>query len=314
MSTLVDEQKLANFLAGAAHFTGWLEDQLVFGISSIEADPYNSLEDIASRLTDFQLPGPAAALRDWIGKIGKEENWTTEFLLELGYWHLQCALLHNPTSITQQQLDAVLVNFGQRIRQAELLSNEPTNLDTWTCVGIQEGENKNVYYRRTYWQGSLANHAAVQLAFNYGGPVAPSSTNVGTCGEFGVHSYPGGLPGRVIFPQKISLKKRSIDPFVHADWGAQQAYQRSLIATQPWRREMPVAINLGNVEKVADCLQLIDCHGVAFDLPLGENDKAAWQLWSIAACKPCKVFAILRQNNLELLSVSIAEELYQLES
>ncbi len=302
----MSEQKVLNFRAGAADFQQWLEDQLVYGLAAIESDPAARLEAAAQQLTDAQLPGPAAALRDFINRVGTEPHWADDLLHEFGYWHILCAQLMQAEGA---ELEAVMVSFGQRVRKADLLATEPTAIDNWTCTGIEQGENRNVYFRKCFWSGSTKDRSAFTLAFNYGFAVADEFPQVGTSVHSGVHAYPGGLPGRVIFPEKVTLLDEPVRPAVHHGWQAQQSFQVELLARQPWRQEMPVAVGGLVAHYEEEQLMLIDGQGAAVAIPAGSDDLRAWTVLAAAGDETFDGFGVWRNGGLQLMSIWINDRL-----
>ena len=311
----VPEQKMSNFKAGAERLAGWIADQVRFGLADLERDPRERLEAIATQLTDAQLPGPAAALRDWIPRVGGDEDWAEGLLRELGYWHLQCRLMAKADALGPELRAGLLVNFGHRVRADALTAGEPSHADTWTCVGIEAGESKNVYFRRVYWRGTRPDHAAVQVAYQYGAPPPPTQTAVGTAGEFGVHAYPGGMPARVALPASIAVARAERCPHAHATWLEQERWQEGVMARQPWRRAFPVALALAAVEYGEGRVSLADRLGRVVRVRADADDAPSWRLLALGGgAEGVAVFGEWRRGALSLRAAWAGGAMHDLRS
>ena len=303
MTDLVDAQRLANFKAGARLLQDWLQDQVRFGLATIEADPRGHFEQIAAQLTDAQLPGPAESLRALSQRVAEGGNWIEVVLDTLGYWHLQTSLMLQPERLTPQQLDGVLLALGLRVRKATLQGQETSPAQRWSCIGLTLTERSNVFARCVYWLGETTSAWAEQLDFNYGGPPTPIATQIGDAGTFGVHAYPGGLPGRALLPERRSLSNSTHAPPAHASIAQQQAYAERLLIEQPWRRRIPFLLAVARLKIEGDRLLLVDNTGEALAVPATDSDTAAWQLLAVSGGDSCHVYGVMTSGSLELLSV-----------
>lgn len=271
-------QRWRNMSAGVERFDRWLEDQLVFGLAQLEADPQGSIEPIAARLTDDQLGQAASALRAWIPAIGREEDWTVRVGDDIGYWHLLNRMWRQPQRLDADTFAGLAFAYGYRLQKAKLPELGRGVADHWSCVGVREGNDDALYYRRTYWRGTRPDRAVVQRAFNYGAPLPPAQVSVGDHGEVSMLVYPGTLPTRGILPEGVSLhtgrsKLTHQRPHRHANWRAQSAANEALAQRQPWRRYFPLAVGplhaaVGQDERGGYWLSMSDAEGHAVRLPL----------------------------------------------
>lgn len=310
MTYAVSDQRARNFHAGVAAFAEWLADRLRLGLAAVETDPATVLGEAAERLTDAQLPAPASALRSWQRRVGTEANWASDFLAELGYWHVLCARASVLEQLPPEHRDGVLGAFGIKIRRADVESAPLSLRQRWTCVGIEAAETANVFSRRTYWRGSSAEAWAVQLDFNYGSAVPPSHVEVGTSGTFGVHAYPGGLPGRIAAPTKYTPSRATEPPHRAATWAAQHAAHVSLLARQPWRREFPIAVGPLRIHRDGDHLYLTDAPGAAVPLVAAREHRAAWNALAVGAGEPVTAYGVIRSGEVFLHAVWASGRLY----
>jgi len=310
----VNEQRWINMQRGIDLLTRWLEDQLVYGLAALESDAETRIEAIASQLVDNHLPGAASSFRKLTPIIGKEQAWEDAVLKEIGYWHLISRISRKLDQLSDDQLGGLLLTLGHRFRKTDITTTEPLAVQRWTCVGIEEGDDQNVYYRRTYWRGSVAEQAGVQLVFQYGAPVAPGQTAVGTSANIALHAYPGGLPGRVELPEQITLTPFEGCPSHFSSWQAQQDANEALLKQQPWARSMPVAIGPLRIrfDESLERLCLLDLKGEEVLQPCGKTDNASWTLLSIAAHTPTTIFGQFEMGELVLHSAWVGDKLYTL--
>ena len=274
----LSEQRYLNMTAGVRRFDAFLADQLTFGLAALEADPRAALEPVAARLTDDQLPSAAAALRRWIPRIGRDADWVARTGRDIGYWHLL-----NRMWLQRERLDAdafagLAFAYGYRLTQAKLPELGREVPAHWTCVGIEEGNDDALYFRRTYWRATLPEQDLTQSSYNYGGPLPTAQVAVGSHGDVSMLAYPGSLPTRGVLPAGASLRMGSYTqatqhPHHFPTWAAQVEAQRRLLREQPWRRSFPVAVGplraeVGRDELGAYRLLLRDGDGATHALPL----------------------------------------------
>ena len=309
------EQRARNFVAGLTWFGDWLTDLLAFGLAGVEADPESALGDAAAKLTDAQLPAPAAALREWIGRVGEEAGWSDGLLAEIGHWYPLCRLGQRLDELTGAQRGGVLGAFGVRMQRAQVENVTPSGEDYWSCIGSEEGESSpRLYYRATYWAGGRPDHWAVQLDYNYGAPPTPSQVDVGQASTFGVRVYPGGLPGRILAPTGYRPERAERPPMHFATWAEQEAASHALLTRQPWRRELPLRVGPVTLHPARDQLLLQDASGSCLALPLDRDARGSWTLLGAAGGGPAIVYGLQRGGRVVVLSAWANQRLVRISS
>ncbi len=310
----VNEQRWINMQRGIDLLERWLEDQMVYGLAALESDADTRIEAIAAQLVDNHLPGVASSFRKLAPLIGYEKDWEKTVLKELGYWHLIARMSRKLERLSNDQVGGLLLTLGHRFRKTDIQAVEPLPELCWTCVGIEEGEDQNIHYRRTYWRGAVEDHFGVQLVFQYGAPVPIGQTEVGTSTVMAVHAYPGGLPGRIELPDQISLSSIDTCPHHFATWQAQQDANDAMLIRQPWSRSIPVAVGPLDVrfDESLESLHLLDLKGEEVIQPCGKTDETSWTLLSLAAKSPVVVFGQFEMGQLALHAVWVGERLYAL--
>ncbi len=236
------DSRWANMLAGVERFDRWLEDQLLFGFATIEADPYASLEPVAARLTDDQLGGAAAAIRGWIARVGTGPAWVERLGEDFGYWHLLNRMALRHERLTDEQFAGVAFAFGYRLQAAKLDALGMRLADRWTCVGVETGSEEALFYRRTHWRGHGPDAAGTQHIYSYGSPPPASTLRVGDWSETSMFVYPDGLPGRLVLPEGVTVRGKGEAMHYFGSWAEQGAWQASCLRRQPWRRYFPLAV------------------------------------------------------------------------
>lgn len=240
-------QRYLNMTAGVRRFDTFLADQVTFGLAALEADPQAALEPVAARLTDDQLPSAAAAVRQWIPRIGRDADWVTRTGQDIGYWHLLNQMWLQPERLDAEAFAGLAFAYGYRLQRAKLPELGREVPDYWTCVGMEEGNDQQLFYRRTHWRGTQPEHALVQNTYNYGSPLPASQIVIGSHGRIAMLAYPGSLPSRGVLPEGASLKEAHVPadgqhPSYLPTWRAQAEAQSLLLRRQPARRSFPVAV------------------------------------------------------------------------
>ena len=325
----ITEQRWRNMAAGIERFDRWLEDQVAFGLAGLEADPRGGLEPVAARLTDDQLPSPASALRGWIPQIGMEPDWAVGFGRALGYWHLLNRMALQPARLDAETFAGLALAYGYRLGKAKLPELGRGVEDDWTCVGVVEGNDQQLFYRRTHWRGTAPDRALTQNTYSYGGPPPAAQLGVGAYGRLALLAYPGSLPGRAVLPEGARLQDTgavgpSILPHYFPTWRAQAAAHVTLARRQPWRRSYPVAVGPLRATVVAQrlggyTLVLTDSEGRGVALPLrdssslgGTHEESGAQLLSIVGAEAFVLFGHRAGAELRPWSVLSGGRLYGL--
>ena len=243
----LSEQRYLNMTAGVRRFDAFLADQLTFGLAALEADPRAALEPVAARLTDDQLPNAAVALRSWIPRIGRDADWVARTGRDIGYWHLLNRMWLQPERLDADAFAGLAFAYGYRLTKAKLPGLGREARAHWTCVGIEEGNDEALYYRRTFWRGTAPEQHLTQSSYNYGGPLPTTQLTIGSHGDIAMLAYPGALPTRGVLPEGAPLTDMLYEherqqPHHFFSWAAQAHEQRRLLRAQPWRRSFPVAV------------------------------------------------------------------------
>ena len=311
----VTEQRWLNMQRGLRLLADWLSDQVVDGLATLEEDSHTKIEHIATQLVDCSLAGPANALRKLTPLVGNIAGWELEVEAELGFWNMIRGMVQHVDRLSDDQLAGLLTTLGHRFRKTDVLAGEAIPPALWTCIGIETGEEQNLYHRKTYWRGSTAGAWGTQLAFSYGSPLPSGKTTVGTCLHAELYAYPGGLPGRIELPEQVTLSSEKLCPHHFSTWQQQQTANEQLFSERPWQRDLPLAV--GPLELIYDqqleVLQLLDGDGVAVAVPCGKTEHRAWTLYSLAAGKPAVLFGLLVAGTVLMQAVWVKEQLFALE-
>ncbi|MEM9261743.1 MAG: hypothetical protein AAGA62_19030, partial [Bacteroidota bacterium] len=154
----------------------------------------------AARLVDAKLPGPAGRLRR-LAALGPEGT-EKEIARILGDLYLFIRAWKNQQELTNDRREEVLQYAGMTTRKEDILSR-PGIEDHWLVMGISEGSDDKLRYRRVWLRGELSRRFALLLDYAFrerpyerAWPLAASFQGV-------LHYYPGSYPQRAIFPHPV---------------------------------------------------------------------------------------------------------------
>ena len=200
----------------------------------------------------------------------------------------------------QQDLLAVA---GVSTRKEELFQYGQIVNDTWMILGIVEGVEDNLNYRRTWILGHGTKRYGLILDYAFGNHPYTANYKRGNVFVGNVVFYPSNAPLRVALKDKQVLD-RSIKRIIgFPDFSTFLEFYAQNLATNPWQLSFPCSIEqvLPVLEK--GVLYLIDKNQKI--IPLFEQEAKKWKLLAASGGHLINVFGEWSGDRLLLLSLTI---------
>lgn len=191
------DERLLRMQAGLAELENWLLQLIENGLATIEPRNRKFWEDLAVRMTDSQLSGPAARIRSLL-KNEPAEDWYDQVLALLSELYLLIRAFKRYYQLSPELQQELLNTSGVTVRRDRVLA-EPAVIDRWLVVGIQEGEeSENLYYRRTWLLAENSGRLALLLDFNWNQQGYREEWPLGFIFDGKLHYYPGSYALRAV--------------------------------------------------------------------------------------------------------------------
>jgi len=256
-------------VAGLDELEHWLLDTLRQGIATLEQQPYTFWKEMAARMHDAKLGAIGKRIKGIPALIGTDDTWPEKVLIELTAFYLLIRGLRKMEELPLNIQQDLLAVAGVTTRKEDLFQYGQIVKDTWMILGIVEGVEDNLNFRRTWILGHETKRYGLILDYAFGN--YPYTTNYKRGNVFvgQVVFYPSNAPLRVALKDKQVLD-RSIKRIIgFSDFSTFLKFYAKNLAANPWQLSFPCSIE--NVHPILDkgTLYLIDENQKIIKGPLG---------------------------------------------
>ena len=268
------------------------------GIADTLAQGPELLLAAAARLTDAKLPGPAGHLRRLaaLGPDGSE----AAFARTLGDLYLFVRAWKNRQELPNAGHDELLQFAGVNTRRDELLAR-PGVTDHWLVMGVLNGQDDKLRWRRTWLRGEHSRRFALVQEYAFGEQPYERSWPLGASFQGTVFYYPGSYPQRAVFPHPVVGGKPYDGLKGYTSFAALRDNYQKALAVNPWLYAYPVYLSGARPTVNERQRYLVDGSGEGFPLhPAYEN---FYRLLSVSGGQPISLFAEFDGYCLHPLSV-----------
>lgn len=205
-------KRLTKMAAGFEDLDRWMGDLIRQGLASTESQPGNFWQNIASRMVDSQIGGVARMLRAMPLLQAANPHWPEQLLAQIGQFYLLSKGFEKLEQLPESLQADLLSVVGVNVKKDDLMVLKGV-VDHWMVVGIIEGVDENLNFRRTWLYGEKTQKTALILEFSFGSEGYSSHWITGQCFEAEIVFYPSAFPlraalkehlGGAVFPQKIA--------------------------------------------------------------------------------------------------------------
>lgn len=277
--------RLALMTAGVEELELRLLDLARRGIADTQAQGPDVLRAAAARLTDAKLSGPAGHLRR-LAKLGTNGT-EAEFARTLGDLYLFVRAWKNRQKLPNNQHDELLQFAGTTTRKDDLLA-QPEISDHWLVMGIINGQDEKLRWRRTWLRGETTHRFALLQEYAFGEQPYERTLPLGGTFQGGVHYYPGSYPQRAIMPSTVPGGRPYDGLKGYSTMAALRANYQKALTVNPWLYTYPVYLQQFRPFVHNRAELLLDSSGET--IPLHPEYSGFYRLLAISGGAPLSLF------------------------
>lgn len=294
--------RLQEMRSGLDDLDIWLGDLLRQGLASVENQPANYWQDMASRMEDAKNKGIATRIKNLRYLPDTTTDWPEAMLFELGDIHLLANAFRQIENLPEALQDEIFQQSGFKVKKEEILKNEGVK-DDWIILGQISGEEDNLQFRRVWLQGIRTHKYALLLDFVFGHGGFQQQYITGKSLEAELVFYPGSYPLRAIVKtQKLEdIGGQRLE--AHQNIAAFLQTYAAALGANPWVSDFPCFVE--GVIPVRDNQELILVDANKQIIPIHQREQLTWSLLSISGGRPISIFGEWTNHQLLPLSVVI---------
>ena len=296
-------KRLAQMVAGLDELENWLLDTLRQGIAALEQQPYAFWKEMAARMYDAKLGAIGKRIKGIPVLIGMDDIWPEKVLIELTAFYLLIRGLRKMEELPLNIQQDLLAVAGVSTRKEELFQYGQIVKDTWMVLGIVEGVEDNLNFRRTWVLGYETKRYGLILDYAFGNAAYAANYSAGIVFVGKVVFYPSNAPLRVAVKDKQILDRNIKRLIGFPSFPAFLEFYASNLAANPWQLSFPCSIE--NVTPILEngILYLIDQEQNRISVFNEEHSK--WKLLAASGGYPINVFGEWSGDCLLLFSLTI---------
>jgi hypothetical protein len=304
------DERLLRMQAGLSELEAWLVQIIENGLATIDPQDHSFWEELATRMTDNQLSGPAARIRSLVQE-GPSDDWYDRLLSTLSELYLLIRAFKRYYQLPPDLQQELLNVAGVTVRRDRVMQ-EPAITDRWLVVAVREGEEReNLFSRRTWLLGEESGRLALLLDFNWNQQGYREEWSLGMTFSGEIHYYPGNYPLRAI----VSGHQATKEPFTglsgifsFAEW---PDYLGKALAGNPWLYNFPCLLAAVLPVFKDEQYWLIDTDGEALQVRMPEQ--VFWKLMAVSSGYPISVFCEWGNGVFRPLSIVSPEKVIDLD-
>lgn len=299
------EKRLALMEEGLNDLEQLLKDLLRQGLSSARNRSLSYWEERAARLVDAKLPALARRVRRFPFLLTSGPDWPDAMLEEIAQLFLFVRGFRKRESLPEALQHDLKAGLGAYHKKDEVLA-DPANAckDQWEVMGLVEGKEENLRFRRCWLRGQNSRRFALLLDFVFGNEDFQEGWKEGEWFEGTVCFYPSAFPLRGIFPERVPMTALPVDDqtgFTDLD-ALQDAYSDAL-SKNPWLFLFPAYLNRLTAAVKGGEVVLLDANHRK--LSLGLDIRKKQRLLALSGGRPIGVFGEWTGARLEALSALV---------
>ena len=295
-------KRLNQMAAGLDELENWLLDTLRQGIAALEQQPYAFWKDISARMYDAKLGAIGKRIKNLPVHIGTDDNWPTKVLSELTAFYLLIRGLRKMDELPLNIQQDLLTNAGVNTRKEELFQYGQPVKDIWMILGVTEGVEDNLNFRRTWVLGHETKRYGLILDYAFGRNPYQFNYKPGNVFVGNTVFYPSNAPLRIAIKDKNVLDrqlKRLVGFPTFVDY---LDFYATNLAANPWQLSFPCSLEQVQPILQADQLFLKDKDDNL--VPLFQDERTKWKILAISGGHPINIFGEWSGDQLLPLSLT----------
>lgn len=303
------DKRLQQMQRGLDELEIFLHDALRNGIATFVTQPVSFWQEWAAKLIAAKIKGIANRIAAF-PQLLRLDNWNEVILREIGDIYLIVRgfrqLEHLPEGLQQE----LFTTIGVNAKRAEVLEQKSES-DLWKVLAIEEGEEDQLRYRRTWLYGKSSQQFALDLEFVWGNADFLSAWKTGSVWRADCFFYPAQYLQRALF-QNEELTNQIIDIQGVSGFEELQKTYIEALSKNPWLTNFPFFIS--GLKFIRSQETFYWCDKAQKQLIVSTtNETTRWQLYGLSAGEPIDVFGIWRSQQFLPLAARKGERWLYLE-
>jgi hypothetical protein len=292
------DKRLQQMQGGLDELEIWLHDSIRSGMASFVQQPDAYWQEWSAKLVAAKMKGVAKRLENF-PQLLLRDDWQELILNELGSLYLLVRAFRNLDALTEDFQQELFQIIGVNIKKEDVLA-EAAVIDTWKILAIEEGEEEQLRFQRTWLYGESSELFALQLEFVWGRADFQTPWRIGEVWEGASHFYPAALPQRALFSQLREVSK-SFFPKGAANFKVLQEQYTAARSRQPWLHFFPCVLEQVYVIREENDFFLMDEEQQQLSL-MANQEMQLWQLLGLSGGAMIGVFGVWEGRNFKVLA------------
>lgn len=280
-----ERERLETILGGVDYLEEWLNDLVLQGLGSREAQDRDNWEEIARRMSNAKAKGLRYVLLNAADLLNKGKNWEEKLLSRLGDIYLLIQTIRQYDRLSPAMQTELKSFLGYNIKKDDILRKTPLR-DTWLILYKQERKDRDAIEYRKIWIYGIHTQKIVFL-LDFKAPDIPYEHTymVGAKIEMSICFYSEETSFRVVEKERYTNLKTSDEKPLGLDTIQKFAdYHAERMAIFPWQYGLPVweyefPILLSEIIPIHDDNKLYVLDSDNTKMPISENA----DIWKIIA-------------------------------
>jgi hypothetical protein len=280
------EKRLQQMAKGLEELELWLHDVIREGTATYLEKPNDYWSEWSAQLTNAKMGNLAKKVKGLQHLSGKE-NANEQMLMALGEIYLLVQGFFHIRELNDGFQQELLQQIGVNIKKQTLLEQEGTK-DTWRVLGIHEGMEEKLVYRRTWLFGQQTQQYALLIDFAWGNEPFEYNWMVNETVEATLVYYPTQYAQRALMKEFIQISEQIAWLGYTNVQSALEDYAKAL-AANPWLSVFPILFQEVVPIMRESQLYLVDAYKTMIPCWV-ETTTVAWQIVAMSANAPIEVF------------------------
>jgi len=275
------------------------------GIAALEQQPLAFWQEISARMYDAKLGAIGKRITSLPLLVGTTDKWPDKVLSELTAIYLLIRGLRKMEELPLNIQRDLLTHAGVNTRKEELFQYGQPVKDTWMILGVTEGVEDNLNYRRTWVLGHETNRYGLILDYAFGNNPFPFTYRAGNVFVGNAVFYPSNGPLRIAIKDKNVLDRPLKRIVGFPNFTAYLDFYAQNLAANPWQLAFPCSIE--QVEPILDKETLYLKDQQENLIPLVQLKTVKWKILAASGGQNIHIFGEWTGERLRPLSLTINE-------
>lgn len=272
--------------AGVKQLENYLKDVVKIGLSNVVEGNTLILENLALQMTDAKMGGIAKKIRMYL-QLPDEINKEQELISLIGQLYL-FARSFKKINFQEPHRATFLKGYAGWHQKKEELLLQSGLKDNWIVLGIKEGVEENLRYRKVWIQGLSSGRYAYLLDYSWGGQPYERSYHFLNVFESELVYYPGKAVFRAL-PKSYQISKQQPQKLAgFSNFAVLLDNYAQSIAANPWLYSLPALLGRLVPFEKDSIYYLSDQDGNVLHLNVDEG--TFWKLMAISGGHPIPIF------------------------